>query len=268
MCLPKAFDTDTIVDEGFNPQIVPKWVHFAAMAYSLYPLFQAIAAAPTEQALRFRFMDGVSEYFGVQRWGIYLLDEDNCLKSVDVEGVSDAFIERYQKIGKSVDPVLRYVVQYHAPAHEELVLPIGAWKQSELYQRRCSQYNHEHIMTDPIVGQGQLIGTVNFARVGDTSAFNLFDIANLGAVCSHFSARLAELRQQDFPVLDPIFNHLTLREIQIANLVAKGLTNAEIGTELWITQNSVKQALKRMFRKLDVSARTEMVARLRDILQT
>lgn len=238
------------------------------MVYSLYPLFQAISTAPTEQALRFRFMDGVSEYFGVQRWGVYLLSEDNCLKSVDVKGVSDAFIERYQKIGKSVDPVLRYVVQYHAPAHEELVLPPGAWKQSELYQRCCSQYNHEHIITGPIVGQGQLIGTVNFARVGDTAAFGSLDLAGLGAVCSHFSTRLAELRQQSFSVPDPIFKRLTPREIQIANLVAKGLTNAEIGVELWITQNSVKQALKRMFRKLEVSARTEMVARLRDILHT
>ncbi len=54
--------------------------------------------------------------------------------------------------------------------------------------------------------------------------------------------------------------------MQIANLVAKGLTNAEIGAELWITHNSVKQALKRMFRKLGVSARTEMVAKLRDTL--
>ncbi|HEY9826672.1 MAG TPA: helix-turn-helix transcriptional regulator [Stenomitos sp.] len=60
---------------------------------------------------------------------------------------------------------------------------------------------------------------------------------------------------------------LTLREVQIAKLVAKGLTNAEIGAELWITHNSVKQALKRMFRKLEVSARTEMVAKLRDMLQ-
>ena len=59
---------------------------------------------------------------------------------------------------------------------------------------------------------------------------------------------------------------LTSRELQIADLVAQGLTNAEIGTELWITQNSVKQALKRIFRKLNVSARTEMVAKLREPL--
>jgi DNA-binding CsgD family transcriptional regulator len=53
---------------------------------------------------------------------------------------------------------------------------------------------------------------------------------------------------------------LTARELQIVELVALGHTNAEIGTELWITENSVKQALKRMFRKLDVSSRAEMVA--------
>lgn len=55
---------------------------------------------------------------------------------------------------------------------------------------------------------------------------------------------------------------LTSREVQIAQLVAQGLTNAEIGTELWITENSVKQALKRMFRKLEVSSRAEMVGQL------
>jgi DNA-binding CsgD family transcriptional regulator len=57
-------------------------------------------------------------------------------------------------------------------------------------------------------------------------------------------------------------DRLTARELQIADLVASGQTNAEIGAELWITENSVKQALKRMFRKLEVSSRAEMVARL------
>ena len=219
-------------------------------------------------------MDGVSESFGVQRWGIYLLGDDNYAESIDVRGVSDDFVDRYQKFGKSVDPVLDYVIKYHAPAHEELVLPPGGWKQSELYQRCCSQYNHEHIMTGAlakpllwrIVGNGQLIGTVNFARVGDNvPAFDWHDLASLGAACSHFSTKLSELRRQSDPIPDPIIHRLTPREIQIAMLVAKGLTNTEIGTELWITQNSVKQALKRMFRKLEVSARTEMVARLRDL---
>jgi DNA-binding CsgD family transcriptional regulator len=236
------------------------------MPRSLYPLFHAIATAPTEEVLRFRVMDSISEYFGVQRWGIYLVNADGGLASVDASGVSDVFVEQYQKFGKAVDPVLKYVLAYHAPAHEELVLPKGAWKQSELYKRCCSTYAHEHIMTGPLVGHGQLIGTINFARIGYVPPFNQLDLAKLGAVCTHFSTRLAELRKLSFAP-DPMINRLTPREIQIAHLVAKGLTNAEIGAELWITQNSVKQALKRMFRKLEVSARAEMVAKLRDILQ-
>ncbi|MEI6429508.1 MAG: hypothetical protein WCO45_14170 [Pseudanabaena sp. ELA607] len=72
------------------------------MLRSLYPLFQAIATAPTEQELRLRFMDSISDYFGVQRWGIYLLNPDNGFDSVDTNGVSDTFIEEYQKFGKLV----------------------------------------------------------------------------------------------------------------------------------------------------------------------
>ncbi|HEY9826671.1 MAG TPA: hypothetical protein V6D19_14595 [Stenomitos sp.] len=133
------------------------------MARSLHPLFQVLATASTEAALRDQFMDGVSEYMGVQRWGIYLLNDENCLASFDVVGVSDAFVERYEQIGKAVDPVLQYVLETHAPAHEELVLPTGMWKQSELYQRCCAEYDHEHIMTGPIVGNGQLTFPTSYA---------------------------------------------------------------------------------------------------------
>lgn len=236
------------------------------MVNSLHSLFQAIATATSEQALRHRLMDNMGDHFGVQRWGVYLLDNHAHLASVDVIGVSDTFVERYEKLGRAVDPVLRYVMDNHAPAHEELVLPSGSWKQSDLYQCCCSEYDHEHIMTGPIVGRGQLIGTIHVARVGETPAFGAKDLANLGAVCSHVSACLAVLRRSplgSFPD-NSWAKRLTPRERQIADLVAKGLTNAEIGTELWITQNTVKQALKRMFRKLEVSARAELVAKLRD----
>jgi hypothetical protein len=122
---------------------------------TLHSLFQKMATASTEAELRFKVMDDLSPYFGVQRWGIYLVDEDNSLISCDVLGVSDRFVERYQQIGKSIDPVLKYVQKYHAPAHEELVLPPGAWKQSQLYQRCCIEGDHEHIMTsDPASPKG------------------------------------------------------------------------------------------------------------------
>lgn len=231
---------------------------------NLHSLFQSMAATKTEANLRLQLMDNIADIFGVQRWGIYLFDAENKLVSSDAYGVSDKFIARYQESGKSVDPVLKYVSDYHAPAHEELVLPFGTWKQSQLYQRCCIKYDHEHIMTGPIIGNGKLIGTINFARVGITPAFNTKDLSNLSAVCLHFSACLANLRFQPAIDSNPNLKLLTVRERQIAGFVAQGLTNREIGQQLWISTDTVKQALKKMFRKLGVSSRIEMVMRLKD----
>jgi len=222
-----------------------------------------MATSQTEAELRFRLMDNLSQCFSVQRWGIYLGDSRNNLISSDVVGVDDNFIEQYQKIGRAVDPVLKYVVKYHAPAHEELVLPQGTWKQSQLYQRCCVQGGHEHIMTGPIVNNGRLIGTVNFARVGDTPAFDIKDLSNLSAVCLHLSACLANLRSHSSYLPSDVYQkRLTTREMQIAELVAQGMTNIEIGNQLWISHNTVKQVLKKIFRKLEVTSRAEMVAKL------
>ena len=115
-------------------------------------------------------------------------------------------------------------------------------------------------------GKGKLIGAIHFARINETPAFNYQDIADLSSVCIHLSASIAALKTQQNIFTSASSNLLTPREIQIAELVARGLTNKEIGTELWITQNSVKQALKRMFCKLQVFSRTEMVSKLQDIL--
>ncbi len=222
------------------------------MANSLQALFHAIAQARDQRELQLRFMDNVGEYFGVQHWGIYLFDQQFRLAEVDAVGVPDL------DVCVEHNPVSRYVVERHAPAHEQLVLPSGGWKQF------CSRHDHEHVMVGPIVGGGRLVGTVNFTRANGTSAFDAHNLADLSALCLHLSASLATLQARSLKLNSPIVSRLTPREVQIVELVAQGLTNAEIGAALWITENSVKQALKRMFRKLAVSSRAEMVARLSD----
>lgn len=233
------------------------------MARNLQEIFQAIATAPTEQDLRLCFMDTVGEYFQVPRWGIYLMQDEKHAEQVDVQGVPAGYVELYQAVGRAIDPIRQYVMTRHAPAHDELVLPNGGYKQSGLYRYCCGYYGNEHIMSGPIVGGGQLIGMVHLARLGESApAFNAEDLADLGAICSHLSACLAMLRTQSKHIYLALAYRLTAREQQIADLVAQGLTNPEIAARLWITTNSVKQALKRMFQKLDVSSRTELVRKL------
>ena len=118
-----------------------------------------------------------------------------------------------------------------------------------------------HVTIGPIVRNNQLVGGIAFTRHRDDPAFDADCLADLSALCLHLSARLASLRSK-VVALELNCDRLTPREMQIAELVARGLTNRKIGAALWITENSVKQALKRMFRKLEVSSRAEMVAQL------
>ncbi|GAA4721916.1 response regulator transcription factor [Phytohabitans rumicis] len=57
----------------------------------------------------------------------------------------------------------------------------------------------------------------------------------------------------------PAGEQLTPREIQVLALVARGLSNAEIGRELYIGEATVKTHLLRAFAKLGVNDRTAAV---------
>jgi DNA-binding NarL/FixJ family response regulator len=54
---------------------------------------------------------------------------------------------------------------------------------------------------------------------------------------------------------------LSAREAEVLRLVARGLTNADIGRELFIAEATVKTHLLRSFAKLDVADRTAAVTR-------
>ncbi|MBL1177260.1 MAG: LuxR family transcriptional regulator [Pantanalinema sp. GBBB05] len=226
------------------------------METPLQPLFQAIAQTHDEAELRGAMMTKLGEYFAATRWGLSFLDQ---LPTIDENS------PLMLKLALSLDynPMLRYLVQRHAAVHEEMILPRGVW------QSICPRADHGHVMAGPVVNQGQLVGGIAFTRHREAPAFDANDVADLSALCLHLSTRLAELRSK--PVVSELTdseppaavkNRLTPREMQIAELVAQGLTNAQIGAALWITEHTVKQALKRMFRKLDISSRAELVARI------
>jgi DNA-binding NarL/FixJ family response regulator len=50
---------------------------------------------------------------------------------------------------------------------------------------------------------------------------------------------------------------LTRRELEILQLVAEGHTNANLAKQLWVTEQTIKFHLSNVYRKLDVSNRTE-----------
>ena len=52
---------------------------------------------------------------------------------------------------------------------------------------------------------------------------------------------------------------LTAREEQVVALVADGLSNREVGAELGLSEHTIKKYLLRIFDKLGISSRVELV---------
>jgi DNA-binding NarL/FixJ family response regulator len=57
-------------------------------------------------------------------------------------------------------------------------------------------------------------------------------------------------------------DELTPQELQIALVVANGATNKEAGAALFLSPKTIESHLSRIYRKLDVRSRTELVRRL------
>ncbi|MBW1808258.1 MAG: response regulator transcription factor [Deltaproteobacteria bacterium] len=68
----------------------------------------------------------------------------------------------------------------------------------------------------------------------------------------HFQNPPAQLQEEDFPKLTP-------REIEILQIIAKGLSNAEAGRVLKISRATIRTHLEHIYAKMSVSNRVEAI---------
>ncbi|WP_353509105.1 response regulator transcription factor [Intrasporangium sp.] len=94
----------------------------------------------------------------------------------------------------------------------------------------------------------QLIAAVHTIAAGDA----LLSPAVTKRVIQHFTrlSRHAPPR---------VFESLTTRELDVYRLITRGLSNAEIGRELFISETTVKTHVTRLLQKLDVRDRAQAI---------
>jgi DNA-binding NarL/FixJ family response regulator len=89
--------------------------------------------------------------------------------------------------------------------------------------------------------------------VGSPTLGSLVRHIALGTVYHRF-APAAAARQRG---VDRPFSMLTAREMEILRLVASGASNGQVAATLWVTEQTVKFHLSNVYRKLQVTNRTE-----------
>jgi DNA-binding CsgD family transcriptional regulator len=125
---------------------------------------------------------------------------------------------------------------------------------------------HARYVADRIKGAVylELPGDDHLPFVGDASAFVTAIARMLGV--NHDMPIQVQVEPQAAPGLGHVAAtaSLTERERDILSWVARGKTNAEIATALYIAESTVRKHLQNTYKKLEVSNRTAAVALLRD----
>lgn len=224
----------------------------------LQPFLSSLAGSRDYSELRARVMDGIGAVMPSRAWALYRLDEK--LKPADIaaQHVNDAFLLRYEEAGRENDPMWAELVATHLPCHNLMPLSADEWHRHRLYTHLTSRMvGLDHVLQAPLLGEGRIVGTLNVGRCHGDPPYGDEEIAAATVISHHLSSALAALPDGDQELAD-----LTDRELEIARLVAAGLNNREIAGCLSISRNTVKEALKRVFRKAGVDSRAELAARL------
>ncbi len=179
------------------------------------------------EELREKLFPATTKFFGAARGALFMLGE-----------VPDQ--------ARILNPVVAALLERHAPLHEGHVASEAQWSALGL------RADHGHVLAGPTVFRGELVGVLAFTRFAAQEAFNEEDVANLSALCLHISTRMGSGAAPHF--------ELSPREREIAALVAQGKTNAQIGRALHISGETVKAALKTLFRKTGARSRAQLVA--------
>ncbi len=151
------------------------------------------------------------------------------------------------------DPFARAMRLHHAPVGEEINYDAGNKLARELGYRGGDL----HRFGVPILQTGGLLGQIRSAH---TSQFGPELRRDLTTLSCHVSVRLAQLGITTVPC--PVLAKLTPRQRDVAQLAARGQTNADIGRTLELSENTVKKHLKDIFDLLQIANRTELAARL------
>jgi DNA-binding CsgD family transcriptional regulator len=183
-----------------------------------------------------------------------------------VTGIRDKDVEEYQVQWRPIDRVFAAVVESGAPARAQDLYPGDLLVRDPLYTGYGRRVDIYYYMSAPVFGaRGKLSGVLNFARSVRDRPFTNADLRLAGTFAGFLSATLARVRAEQnraSAIEVAPDNLLTERERQVASLAASGHNNVEIALCLGMARETVKQTLRRAYRKLGVNGRAQMAAKL------
>jgi DNA-binding CsgD family transcriptional regulator len=178
-------------------------------------------------------------------------------------GASDGDYEEWDRDWRAVDRAFQAMLARATPVHVDQVYAPGELERLPIYAEYGRRIRARHFMAAPIYGsRGTLVGAMLCCRHLEDPPFDTRSIAVVSILSGFLSATIARVKETPFNEEIPLAGTLTRREAEIAVIASSGRSNIEIALELGIAPETVKQTLRRVYRKLGVRGRVEMTRRL------
>lgn len=202
----------------------------------------------------------------------YWVGADREPSGFELFGMTEAMHRTYLQRYCTLDPM--HPSRFAAKARSVLTLagelPEPARGRSVYWRRFLNPHQVVDVMEVVLRDGGHPAAAFSLLRMAPAEVFSAADQQRASAVQPLLEAALVPALRDQRPMRTHLRDasdcdirpSLTHREQQIARLVRNGLSNKEIARDLALAQPTVKTHLLRMFRKLGVSSRTEMVGAL------
>jgi DNA-binding CsgD family transcriptional regulator len=200
--------------------------------------------------------DQVSRLLGASIGGV-LWTEPGAPQGVHL-GLRRSHLREYLDVWQAKDPVLQAALALQVAVRDVDVCAEGVWRNVPLVASLGRRIGAHSYIVVPIYGaHGEVSGTIHLCRASGQAPFSAHDLRHATAFAGFASATLSRLGLASHA--EP--TGLAPREYQVALLAARGFSNRTIGEQVGIAGETVRQTLRRVYRKMGVGNRTELAAR-------
>jgi DNA-binding CsgD family transcriptional regulator len=174
-------------------------------------------------------------------------------------GLRQIHVEEYMTYWRSRDPILAAAVTRRLAVRDADVPDCRAQTRPPICFDFAKRLGVGAYLVAPVYGpDGGIAGTFHLCRRAHDSPFRVEHVEKMMVFSGFLSAMLARLHVSN---KEPNVE-LAPREYQVALLAGRGLTNPDIARQLGLARETVKQTLRRVYRKASVGSRTELAVHL------